>query len=92
MIGPSSLKLGGNMAFEVIGHRLYVVTGVNRFFEIFDITDIKNPLLLAFKEVKGPANTPVEIEINQNRGLAFVSVAGEHEGLLSIFDINDFAP
>jgi len=88
IIGSKTIAIGGNIAFEVVEDTMFVVTAADKKFKVLDISDVNNPVVVSSANVSGQENSTVEIELDTERKLAFVST----KGYISVYNIRRFLP
>lgn len=93
-IGSPTLTLGGIIAFEVIGKKMFVATDADQKFKVLDISDTLRPKLLAEADLSGilesgpAASHALEVEVDLQRRVAFVGgVTG-----LNTYDVSNYLP
>lgn len=86
-IGSPTLTLGGIIAFEVVGNKLFVATAADKKFKVIDIKDIRNPKVLAVADI-GSTTDGLEVEVDPIRRIALVGAYG----VINVFDVSNYLP
>lgn len=97
LITSPTIPLGGIIAFEVVGNRMFVATRLDKTLRVLDLTNLAAPTLLAtadlssiFNPVYDPPNSvnSVEVEIDPVRRLVFVG----GEVAMNTYDVSAYLP
>ena len=90
LIGHPTLAIGDLIAFEVVGNKALVATGVDKKFKVLDISDPTHPIVLKTRNIAGvfdnaPGTDALEVEVDPACGLAYVG----GETSLRVYDVHE---
>ncbi len=92
IIGPPTIPVDGHIALDVVGHKAFVATVKDKQIRVLDVTDVRNPVVLASRDISdvfsGTEENELEIKVDATRKL--LVVAGN--AYFNIYDVSAYLP